>query len=92
MPLLDDTSKLEMALNILSCVKRFIRIKLGETKLSGKRVSRGENIQKVVSPSNEEKAEAIVYLISKEHQEFGIKRFQQSWKRKSCLRRANWNR
>ncbi|XP_055306522.1 uncharacterized protein LOC129570826, partial [Sitodiplosis mosellana] len=68
-PLLEYTSKLEKAINVISYVNRFIRIRLGQIKLKKTRKRRGEVVQGVVPPSNEEKTEAMLYLIRKSQQE-----------------------
>lgn len=68
-PLLQYTSKLERAINILSYVSRFIKIWLGKSKVRRKRSRRGQIIQEIMPPSNEEKTNAMKYLIRKEQQE-----------------------
>lgn len=68
-PLLDYTGKLEKAVNIISYVNRFIKIRLGKLKLAKKRNRRGEIVQRIVPPSNEEKTEAMLHLIRKSQQE-----------------------
>lgn len=70
-PLLEYTAKLEKAVNIISYVKRFIRLWLSQRKGSKcQRKRRGEIIQKVISPTNREKAQAMEYLLRKAQQEY----------------------
>lgn len=69
-PLLQYTAKLERAVNILSYVERFVNIWLGRSKAKRKRSRRGQIIQKIMPPSNEEKTKAMKHLIRKEQQEY----------------------
>ncbi|XP_031634329.1 uncharacterized protein LOC116347753 [Contarinia nasturtii] len=68
-PLLEYTGKLEKAINIISYVERFVNIWLGKSKVKRKRSRRGQIIQRVMPPSNEEKTKAMKYLIRKAQQE-----------------------
>lgn len=69
-PLVEYANKLEKAVNILSYVARFIKLKLSSPKGRPKR-NKAKGMQlKLMPPTKEEKATAMEYLIRKAQQEF----------------------
>lgn len=69
--LLEYVSKLEKAINIISYVSRFIKIRVIEKKGKPKRrTRRNETIAQTFAPTLEEKAAAMEYLIRKSQQEY----------------------
>lgn len=69
-PLLEYTAKLEKAVNIISYANRFIKRWLNGSGNKCQRKKRGEIVPKVSPPTNEEKAQAMDYLIRKAQQEY----------------------
>ncbi|XP_055307242.1 uncharacterized protein LOC129571472, partial [Sitodiplosis mosellana] len=69
-PLLEYTSKLEKAINIICYANRFVKIWLSKAKARPKRKKRGQIVRKIDPPTNAEKTFAMKHLIRKSQQEY----------------------